>query len=262
MGLSSSQARLLTLTSRQHEIEYKAQKLQAQKLQLANDSDKVYQDYLNKLDAKKIQYRVVNNDGSMYFADGNFNDLTAAGYLYNVNGTICNNLNQVKNALTEQGITNTNLTANDTNALLTTLIQEGYVVLMEVSDSADPDYYYSCDTSTTPPTSTIKSQENDSVVVTINGQPLSEEANKILFSVFGNTSVSTSTSIQEVSDEKELKKAEAQYEADMSKINSKDSRYDTELSQLETERNAIKNQIETLQTVANDNVDRTFKLFT
>ena len=32
MGLAASQARLLTLTSRQHAIEYKAQKLEAEKL--------------------------------------------------------------------------------------------------------------------------------------------------------------------------------------------------------------------------------------
>ncbi len=53
MGLSASQARLLTLTSRQHAIEYKAQKLEAEKLQLANDSDQVYNTYLQRLDAKK-----------------------------------------------------------------------------------------------------------------------------------------------------------------------------------------------------------------
>ena len=33
MGLSSSQARLLSLTGRMHDIEYKAQHLEAQKLQ-------------------------------------------------------------------------------------------------------------------------------------------------------------------------------------------------------------------------------------
>ena len=36
MGLSASQARLLSLTARMHDIEYKAQKLEAQKLQMAN----------------------------------------------------------------------------------------------------------------------------------------------------------------------------------------------------------------------------------
>jgi len=43
MGLASSQARLLNLTARMHDIEYKAQNLEAQKLQMANESRQVYQ---------------------------------------------------------------------------------------------------------------------------------------------------------------------------------------------------------------------------
>ena len=60
MGMSSSQARLLSLTARQHNVEYRAQKLQAEKLQMANDSDRVYNTYLNALNATKIQARVAN----------------------------------------------------------------------------------------------------------------------------------------------------------------------------------------------------------
>ena len=75
------------------------------------------------------------------------------------------------------------------------------------------------------------------------------------------TSISTNTGLQEVSDEVELKKAEAKYEADMKKIDTKDRKFDTDLAALETERNAIKQEMETLKTVAKDNVERTFKLF-
>ena len=49
MGLSSSQARLLNLTARMHQIEYKAAKLEAMKLQMANESTRVYEDYLEAL---------------------------------------------------------------------------------------------------------------------------------------------------------------------------------------------------------------------
>ena len=76
-----------------------------------------------------------------------------------------------------------------------------------------------------------------------------------------DTNVATNTSLQEISDETALKKAEAKYEADMRKIDAKDKKYDTDLAALEQERNAIKTEIDTLQTVAKDNVDRTFKLF-
>ena len=83
MGMSSSQARLLSLTARMHDIEYRAQRLEAQKLQLANESDKAYADYLRVLDAKKIQYKTLSTEGSVVFKDANMNVLqngVIAGY--------------------------------------------------------------------------------------------------------------------------------------------------------------------------------------
>ena len=73
--------------------------------------------------------------------------------------------------------------------------------------------------------------------------------------------VATDAALQQVSDETKLKKAEAKYEADMAKINAKDKKFDTDIAALEQERNAIKTEIDTLKTVAKDNVERTFKLF-
>ena len=78
---------------------------------------------------------------------------------------------------------------------------------------------------------------------------------------FVDTSVATDTSLREVDDKTLLKKAEAKYESDMKRIDNKDKRYDSDLAALETERNAIKQEIDTLKTVAKDNVERTFKLF-
>ena len=78
---------------------------------------------------------------------------------------------------------------------------------------------------------------------------------------FFETSVAIDTGLQEVPDETLLRKAEAKYEADMRKIDAKDRKYDTDLAALDNERNAIKSEMETLKTVAKDNVERTFKLF-
>ena len=64
-----------------------------------------------------------------------------------------------------------------------------------------------------------------------------------------------------MTDDIDLKKAEAKYEADMRKIDAKDKKFDTDLAAMEQERNAIKTEMETLKTVAKDNVDRTFRLF-
>lgn len=81
MGLSSSQARLLNLTARMHQIEYKAAKLEAQKLQMANESRRVYEDYLYALDATKIQAKIINTDGSLNYVDATYNSMKDRGYI-------------------------------------------------------------------------------------------------------------------------------------------------------------------------------------
>ena len=49
MGMAASQARLLTITARMHDIEYQAQSIQNAKIELATQSDEVYQEYLKTL---------------------------------------------------------------------------------------------------------------------------------------------------------------------------------------------------------------------
>ena len=236
MGLAASQVRLLSLTARQHTVEYEAQRIEAQKLALANESDQVYNTYLEALDATKVQYKVVSNDGSTNYNDATFANLAAAGFLFNVNGKVFNNLDDVKKALKADGVAD--ISAADSYTLLTTLVSEGYVVLME--PQADPEAGYEYKNGKI-------SYSDDTVQNKEYGLDAKDtDGNLYVYKVF---------------DEVGLKKAEAQYEADMNKINAKDTRYDNKLSQLETERNAIKTEIESLETVAKDNVDRTFKIF-
>ena len=79
MGLASSQARLLNLTSRMHQIEYGAAKLEAQKLQMANESRRVYQEYQNALEQTKIQHKTLTSDGAVTFVDVSYADLCLGG---------------------------------------------------------------------------------------------------------------------------------------------------------------------------------------
>ncbi|MCM1264888.1 MAG: hypothetical protein NC200_01705 [Candidatus Gastranaerophilales bacterium] len=233
MGLSSSQARLLNITARMHQIEYKAQKLEAMKLQMANESSKVYDDYLDALDATKIQLKAINQDGSLTYKDiTQYSDLTAAGFrLYYVTEaggvTTYNEFKEAQDNDTKQGKVNV---PKLTSAILTNLLNSGIFVIANratagnVASNATGDTYR---------------------------QFVDEEL----------TSVSTNTALREVADETNLKKAEAKYEADMKRIDNKDRKYDTDLAALETERNALKQESETLKTVAKENVERTFKLF-
>jgi len=81
---------------------------------------------------------------------------------------------------------------------------------------------------------------------------------------WSETSVATSTNnnyLQEVQDDKDLKKAEAEYEHELDILNRKDTKFDTDLSKLETERTAITTEMESIKKVKDDNIDRTFGIF-
>lgn len=67
--------------------------------------------------------------------------------------------------------------------------------------------------------------------------------------------------LQEVDDEAKIKKAEVEYEHELDVINRKDTKFDTQLKKLETEENACKTEIDSLKKVKDDNIDRTFNLF-
>lgn len=71
MGMAASQARLLTITSRIHDVEYQAQSIQNAKIALATQSDEVYQDYLAALD--QTTFTVKDNNNQTVVA--NFNTL-------------------------------------------------------------------------------------------------------------------------------------------------------------------------------------------
>ena len=237
MGLSSSQARLLNMTSRMHQIEYKAAKLEAQKLQMANESRRVYEEYLDALETTKVQVKHIESDGSATYKDiTGYSDFTGAGFALMYANTVYDGkdgkkLFNLANAAFKPA---TSYTADSqlTNVeqIITNLINTGDVVIVEKQKNAS---------------GALEFPTNGSVT----------DIDRY------ETSIAINTNLQEVPDESQLRKAEAKYEADMRKIDAKDRKYDADLAALDTERNAIKSEMETLKTVARDNVERTFKLF-
>lgn len=278
MGLSSSQARLLTLTTRMHQIEYKAAKLEAQKLQMANESRRVYEEYLDALEATKVQIKTLNTDGSASYVDmTSYDDFLNAGFALKYKGLIYTNKIYTSGHETDHVvgmvITPELMTAYSiTPAMLTAVGKNvGDYVYVDtnthslvpnsfVADETFKNLVYKAFNAEVEPTgenfeTIITNLINSGEVVIVAKEPNGTFKNGY------ETSVATNTSLQEVSDEKLLRKAEAKYEADMRKIDAKDRKFDTDLAAIEAERNAIKSEMETLKTVAKDNVERTFKLF-
>ena len=74
MGLAASQARLLTITARMHDVEYAAQNIMNQKIDLATQEDAAYKDYCDALDAKRIQV-AYNNGNATKYVDATFGNV-------------------------------------------------------------------------------------------------------------------------------------------------------------------------------------------
>ncbi len=137
MGLSSSQARLLSLTGRMHDIEYKAQRLEAQKLQMANESAHVYQEYENALNATKIQLKQINADGTDTYIDATYNILMNNGYRLSPVGFL---------GVTQEDVDFFNNTA-DKNAMEFACLKSGYAIKVGnyVALSSDTTQYLAFD---------------------------------------------------------------------------------------------------------------------
>ena len=78
---------------------------------------------------------------------------------------------------------------------------------------------------------------------------------------WSEVSVATSLTLQEVSDDKDLKKAEAKYNHELNVIKRKETKFDQELNKLETERTALTKEMDSIKQVKDDNIERTFGIF-
>jgi len=75
MGMAASQARLLCITARIHDVEYQAQSIQNAKTQLATLSDAAYQEYLRELDDTTLTINALDGNGDERRVIATFNNL-------------------------------------------------------------------------------------------------------------------------------------------------------------------------------------------
>ncbi len=397
MGMSASQANLLTLTSRLHDIEYKAQNIESKKIALATQKDELYQTYCDALDKTKIQVAFRNSNGTSSYVDATFSSVCTydenrqkqyairdsqtgkvivdsevynaytegcfsdkysfawammgmgLSYSYsdvNMNGAYGQG-NQVGIGTNSEGNFGSETTEGSENLFMTdaeryafdkykTENPSGKVVtaynnLLETSNNSESTtsekrealnsfrselysnteirnntYEYMRRDKTAPqdPVEYNEDLPQDMDTQKFNyyvnlfeeiqanggcqeidaqytsGDDGAEWFNNAVSSgqvlidylddsnsskkEWKETSVATSTNqnyLTKVSDEKDLKKAEATYEYELDKINKKDTKYDQDLSKLETERTSITTEMDAIKTVRNDNIERTFGIF-
>lgn len=87
MGMAASQARLLSITARIHDVEYEAQSIQNAKIQLATQSDAAYAEYNQALDATTLTLAAIDGGGNTSTIAATFNNLVSSKKLSAADGT-------------------------------------------------------------------------------------------------------------------------------------------------------------------------------
>lgn len=394
MGMAASQATLLTITSRLHDVEYKAQNIESQKIALATQKDELYQNYCDALDAKKIQVAFNNGDGTKSFVDASFatlckydanrfaqyslrdaksgkvivdqqtldawtdfnTDKYAFAYaMLGMDGNFAWSDNKEGDSSmgTEVGIGSSlidwgdGIAANGSYNCFMTDVERRIFEKHSTDDQLKKAYDNLTETCNSDSATDAECREalnkfrdtlynkfgteiyelmrlNKNDTYEKNGDPTATTAEfddypeeypksefeyyvhlfeeiknaggcqlidpeyeggeagnewlnnmvksgRVLIDVYNTnknewteTSIATSTNanyLQEVQDEADLKKAEAEYEHELDIINRKDTKFDQDLSKLETERNALTTEYDSVKQVIKDNEDRTFGIF-
>lgn len=87
MGMAASQARLLCITARIHDVEYQAQAIQAAKVQLATQSDRIYQEYQDALSATTLTISAIDpKSAEKSTVAATFNNLCSRNRLKSADG--------------------------------------------------------------------------------------------------------------------------------------------------------------------------------
>ena len=88
MGMAASQARLLCITARIHDVEYQAQAIQNAKIQLATHEDKAYQEYNDALNDTTLTIATMDPvSGAKSNIAANFNNLCSRNRVMAANGS-------------------------------------------------------------------------------------------------------------------------------------------------------------------------------
>ena len=359
MGMAASQARLLCITARIHDVEHQAQSIQHAKLQLGIQSDRVYNEYVAALDATTMTVKTFDpNSAQSATVAATFNNLCSrnrafiAGglnYAIHVNGWLL-----VEDEIEEKyqeamglGIDNaedfawymlygktpdeeedngTSSSKSELGEVSENNNQGSKAAQNETPDLEVNDSYYVDDEDDyvggyPPPTPEPELNDDatllypreipeedralfdyfksifnqiqasggcvsiadygdqaandsdwlkkmiESGVFTISTvEEIDEDDDGVKdYAKFSATSPSSDTNLAYTTtseiDSTALKKAEAKYENDMRKINKKDKQFDLDLSKLETERSALTTQYDSIKKVIEDNIDRTFGIF-
>lgn len=258
MGMSASQARMLTITARLSDLELSAQAISNSKIRLSVKSEDVAKAYSEALNNKKLVYQNTTEKVTAQSLTG-YRENSAQMLLRTAGGQlVVSSLESQAYAadpgneeaflselsiVTDPGAENYDAgkLAHYKNVFAQMSAPSGYTTLGD--NFTDTDYLYN-------------ELQNGNLYIekykpSINGGE----------GGFQSISFDSEPVLQEVYDTSDDAAAEAKYATEMASIQTKDKQFDLDLKNIDTEHNALQTEIDSVKKVVDKNIERSFKIF-
>ena len=238
MGLAASQARLLLLTARKSDLEYRAQQITNAEMILAMQTETVAREYSIKISNQTIKYIDANSQ------DQTTTDLSASALLGIAGGA---NGNPIWNDWTpkyEQKETGNWIDGNGN-----VIDQDAYDVLSE-ADKAK------CTKEMKDTSKIVNDKTGPEILEGINNGSM-----RIVDANGEAISLSSTTGFTQTYYTDDDARAEAEYNTKTASIQVKEKRLQNDLQQVETQQKACDTEIDSVKKVMEKNIERTFKVF-
>ena len=223
MGMSASQARLLSITSRMNDIELRSQQISNTKIRLADESEQVANEYTTALNKTKLTYTDYSS-GQAQQVDLTPKNLSQFGYKL---------INRETNEV---------FSGNVDAATMYEMIESGQFYIGEGGNETQQMV-----------NEAPKGNNNIRYQPRWVAHTFVTDAKEI--TVSGNTQMAIT------SDTTDLAKAEADYNAKTAKINAKEKKLDQQMKEMDTEHSALKTEYDSVKSLISDNISKSFQLF-
>ena len=248
MGLASSQARLLLLTARKSDLEFRAQQITNSEMILAMQTEEVAREYSLKLSNQTLKYINASDSSEIEISALTLNSVTGkngAGMKLQVFvGKTDENPDGFADWVSDGHDEITGYTDKDGNAITV----EQYNALSEEDKAA-------CKPQTTHVGCTNNYSGREILAGIQNGtmRIISESGEEVDAINGTNFSVAYDTS--------DDAQADAEYRRKTASIQIKEKRLQMDLSQVETQQKACETEIDSVKKIMDKNIERTFKVF-
>lgn len=241
MGLAASQARLLLLTARKSDLEFRAQQITNSEMILAMQTEEVAREYSNKLSNQTLKYINSADSTETEITASNLAELSAMGMRLQVLGDDGKFKDWVSNGKKEI----TNYTSKDGK---TTISIDEY---NKLSDDAKKEYKENFVM-----TGETNNYSGPQILEGINGGTMQivSASGKVIDAING-------TGFSVAYNTKDDAAADAEYRSKTAAIQIKEKRLQMDLQQVETQQKACDTEIDSVKKVMEKNIERTFKVF-